>query len=305
MGVRLAVRSLLKYARTSHFYWILRYTPELMRAAMPAIIVLFVSFVLVACKAPQSPPDSMPADAGVSDANATASTDASVDASVDAASVPAAKREIGPFEVPFLGKRNVFFARPSEEAKGQRLIANLHGVCNPPGYACGYWVPAASKLGFLVCPTGNASCGPAMYDAPTWTESYEKMDEDLEKAITTVSELHPGEITREGAILTGFSRGAYAAVRIASAHPGRWPYLALNEADVALDAATLRKAGVRAVAMIAGERSGQVKGERATVKKLEAQAYPAKLWIMPGAGHHYSENIDEIMHEVVTWLLEH
>jgi hypothetical protein len=32
-----------------------------------------------------------------------------------------------------------------------------------------------------------------------------------------------------------------------------WPYLVLNEADVALDVAQLRAAGVKAVALLAGE----------------------------------------------------
>ncbi|MDC3955314.1 hypothetical protein [Polyangium jinanense] len=253
--------------------------------------------VLAACEAPRS----SPVDASLPEVTIE---DAGAEVIVDAAPDVEPKREIGPFEMPFLGKRTVFFARPSERAKGHRLIANLHGVCNPPGYACGYWVNAASRVGFLVCPTGDATCGKAAYDAPTWSGSYEKMGDDLEKAIAVVDTAHPGEISREGAILTGFSRGAYAAARIAQAHPGRFPYLILNEADVKLDGSALRKAGVRAVAMIAGERSGQVAGERATVAKLVAQGYPAKLWIMPGAGHHYSENIDQIMAEAMTWLLE-
>ncbi|HVK67150.1 MAG TPA: hypothetical protein VM694_21840 [Polyangium sp.] len=259
--------------------------------------VALSSLLLAACEAPRSSPvDARPPEVVIEDAGPEPIVDAAFDVEP--------KREIGPFEIPFLGKRAVFFARPSERAKGHRLIANLHGVCNPPGYACGYWVNAASRVGFLVCPTGDATCGKAAYDAPTWSGSYEKMGEDLEKAIVVVDTAHPGEITREGAILTGFSRGAYAAARIAQVHPGRWPYLVLNEADVQLDGAVLRKAGVRAVAMIAGERSGQVAGERATVAKLVAQGYPAKLWVMPGAGHHYSDNIDEIMAEAMAWLLE-
>jgi hypothetical protein len=263
-----------------------------------AAILAVSSFSLVACEARRSTPgDVTPPDAALE-----VTAEAGI---VDAALDVAPKREIGPFEIPFLGERKVFFARPSEPAKGHRLIANLHGVCNPPAYACGYWVNAASRVGFLVCPTGDATCGKAAYDAPTWSGSYEKMGDDLEKAIVAVDAAHPGEISREGAILTGFSRGAYAAARLAQVHPGRWPYLVLNEANVSLESAALRKAGVRAVAMIAGERSGQVAGERATVARLVAQGYPARFWVMPGAGHHYSENIDEIMGEAIAWLLLH
>ncbi len=215
----------------------------------------------------------------------------------------AGPRAAGPYELPFLGKRAVYFAIPPARPTPQRLIANLHGVCNPPGYACGYWLHAASERGFLVCPTGNASCGPGSYNAPTWTEPFDKMDDDLERAIETVSAAYPSEMTRDGAVLTGFSRGAYAAVQIAARTPGRWPYLVLNEADVPLSVPALRKAGVRAVALIAGEIGGQIAGERKTAAALAKQGYPARLWVMPKAGHYYSANIDDIMAEAVDWVV--
>jgi hypothetical protein len=285
---------------------------------LPVFVSSCVLLSLVACRGSSAAPTSAGAsasagagssagaeagsDAGAG-AGAGASTDAGAGASTDAGAGAEVARAIGPFELPFLEKRKVFFAVPPKRASSQRLIANLHGMCNPPGYACGYWVNAGSSHGFLVCPTGNASCGPAMYDAPTWTESTAKMDDDLERAIATVDAAYPGEIARDGAVLTGFSRGAFVAPEIARMHPGRWPYLILNEANVPLSAAQLRKAGVRAVAMIAGEKGGEVNGERATVAALGKQGFPARLWVMPGAGHYYSANIDDIMREALEWVL--
>jgi dienelactone hydrolase len=155
----------------------------------------------------------------------------------------------------------------------------------------------------LVCPTGNATCGSSQYNAPTWTESFEKMDEDLERAIAAVDGQYPGEVARDGAVLTGFSRGGWAAVRIASLHPGRWPYLLVNEANVSLTVPALRAAGVRAVALVAGEIGGEIAGERKTAAALAKQGYPARLWVMPKAGHFYSANIDAIMGEAIDWLV--
>jgi pimeloyl-ACP methyl ester carboxylesterase len=230
------------------------------------------------------------------------SDDASRDASADA---PEPSREprgaIGPFEVPFEGARKVFYVTPRTAGRA-RLIANLHGVCNPPGYACGFWVPAASNEGFLVCPEGNSHCGGAS-GPPTWTEPVASVDADLEKAIAVVSAKHPGEVSREGAVLTGFSLGAYSAALIARKHPGRWPYLVLIEANVPLDAAQLRAAGVRAVALLAGEKGSQLAGERRTAEQLAKQGFPARLWIMKGAGHHYSPDIDALMAEAFAFVL--
>jgi len=129
------------------------------------------------------------------------------------------------------------------------------------------------------------------------------MDGDLERAIDDVGALYPSELDRRGAVLTGFSRGAYAAPFVAMRHPGRWSYLVLVEADVALDAWTLRRAGVKAVALLAGEWGSQIAGERATVAKLEKQGFPAKLWGMPKAGHYYSANIDALMGEAIDWVV--
>jgi pimeloyl-ACP methyl ester carboxylesterase len=240
------------------------------------------------------------ADAGAevnADAGAMADANANAEASADAS---LADRQHGPFEVPLEGARKVYYVVPRQKGNG-RLIANLHGVCNPPGYACGYWVEAASRAGFLVCPEGNSHCGPN--GPPTWTEPAAKMDADLERAIAIVDANHPGEMNREGSVLTGFSMGAYAAVQIARNHPGRWPHLVLNEADVPLDVAQLRAAGVRAVALVAGEIGSQVAGERRTAEKLAKHGFPARLWVMKGAGHYYSADIDTIMAEAIAFVL--
>jgi hypothetical protein len=214
---------------------------------------------------------------------------------------PAPRVETGPFEIPYIGARTVYVVAPHAPGR-QRLMAMLHGVCNPPAYACGLWAETAKDLGFLVCPTGNGSCGPSMYNAPTWSEPDLKMSDDLEKAISKVGEIYPAELSREDAVLLGFSLGAYVSVRIAAAHPGRWPYLVLIEANVQVSAAQLRAAGVRAVALIGGELGSQLAGERKTAQKLAAAGFPAKLWVMPKAGHHYSADIDSIMKDAITWV---
>jgi hypothetical protein len=231
-------------------------------------------------------------------------TDTTRDASREAAAVGAPVRAIGPFQVPFLPSRAAFVVLGGTAGKPHRLIAGLHGVCTPPSYSCGTWLHAASEAGMLVCPTGNAEC-PDVPGAPTWEEPFAKIDEDLEASIAKVSARYPGELTREGAILTGYSRGAYAAVSIAARHPGRWPMLVLNEADVELTIAMLHWSKVRAVALIAGEWGAQIAGERKNVDDLAGQGFPIRLWVMPRAGHAYSANIEDIMREAIAFVLSH
>ncbi|RLB46444.1 MAG: hypothetical protein DRI90_27340, partial [Deltaproteobacteria bacterium] len=137
-----------------------------------------------------------------------------------------------PRSIAFNGDRKAYVVLPHDRSGSMRLIAGLHGVCNPPEYACGYWISAAAHRGLLVCSEGNARCGSAMNGAPTWTQGASRIDGDLEAAIAAVNAELPGLSTRDGAILMGFSKGAYGAVKIAAAHPTRWPHLVLIEANV-------------------------------------------------------------------------
>jgi hypothetical protein len=93
------------------------------------------------------------------------------------------------------------------------------------------------------------------------------------------------------------------AALIAERHPGRWPYLILIESNVPLVAPSLRAAGVRAVALVAGELGESRYGESNTATALAKQGFPARFWMMPKAGHWYSANIDDLMKEAMEWLI--
>ncbi len=211
----------------------------------------------------------------------------------------------GPFEIPFLGERTAFVVAPRSFATPARLLAMIHGVCIPPSYTCGLWAETASNTGFLVCPTGNKSCEAGGQGPTTWEEPFADIDADLERAISATDAVFPGEIGRSGSVLAGFSRGAYAAVILAVRHPGRWPFLILNEADVELTLPMMQTARVRAVALIAGEWGTQLTGERATYEGMRKQGYPIRLWVMRKAGHYYSSDIDDIMREAIDFVLAH
>ncbi len=257
-----------------------------------------------------APPAAQPASASL-----PAPPPSPVDAAMEAARVAPAPRSLaervdGPHELPLSADRSVFYARPRAGAGPWRVIGHLHGICYPPSYSCGRWIGAASDLGVLVCPTGNARCGdagigPPSWEAPSWEELVAIMDGDLERSITKVEAKHRGSITREGGVLTGFSRGAYAAPVIARSHPGRWPYLVLIEANVPLAAASLRKAGVRAVALVAGEVGTEIAGERKTAAALDEAGFPARLFVMRGVAHVYPDDMEQIMSDALAFVTSH
>lgn len=224
----------------------------------------------------------------------------------------------GPHEIALAPGRTIYYARPVPSDAGAvaagappwRLVGHLHGVCGAPSYAAGKWLTAGIEQGVVVAPTGNAKCndeplGAPSWEAATWSELVTTMDRDLEKSVARVEAKHPGSIRTTGAILTGYSRGAYAAAVIARAHPNRWPYLVLIEANVPLDATWLRKAGVRAVSLVAGERSQELPGERKSEAALSRAGFPAKLVIMKGAAHLYSDDMEDVMRAALAFVLSH
>ena len=197
--------------------------------------------------------------------------------------------------------RTVWYAIPRVPGE-TRLIAHLHGQCTPPFMSCGQWMDAGTERGFLVCPTGNEHCTSAMGPA-MWDESFALMDSDLETGIATVQRKTEGGISREGAVLTGYSRGGWAAIELVMRHPGRWPYLILVEADVTITAAMMERAKVKAVVMIAGEWGTELPGETKAVDAMQAAGFPAKLLVMPKTAHMYSTNIDDLMREALGFVL--
>jgi predicted esterase len=253
----------------------------------------------------------LPPLADVADAAPTPALDSGVTVEATVWSPPPASRIDGPHEGVMLDAgRPVYHALPTSGARPFRLVGHLHGMCGPPSYACGKWIGAGTEVGVMVCPTGNARCGdspysPPSWEAPTWMELVAQMDQDLETAIAKVEKRRPGSIRREDAILTGYSRGAFAAPAIARRHPNRWRYLVLIEANVPLTLESLQKSGVRAVALVAGEYGTEIAGLRKTQGELEAAGFPAKLFVMRKTGHPYSEDMEQVMHAALGFVLEH
>lgn len=213
----------------------------------------------------------------------------------------------GPHAIPWESGRPIWWAAPRAPIGKPRLIGHLHGMCGPPSYACGRWMSAGTSFGIMVCPTGNARCGdpgigPASWEAPSWPELVGIMDHDLEAAIAKVSA--KTAIDREGAVLTGYSRGGFATPVIARRHPGRWPYLVVIEANVPLSVADLKASGVRAIALVAGEQGTELAGMQRTTAALEGAGFPATLVVMRRTGHPYSEDMEYVMRQALEFLFE-
>ena len=157
-------------------------------------------------------------------------------------------------------------------------IVYFHGMYASPEDSCGTFEAAARPLGVLVCPRMGV----------------------FEDALAHARELV--ELGGHG-MLMGFSIGAKTALDRAKREKGRFTGLFLMAMPLALDASTLRTAGVRGVVLAAGERDGSYASLAASAKQLERAGYPVRFVSLgKDVGHHFGPNLPVIATDALSWL---
>ena len=78
------------------------------------------------------------------------------------------------------------------------------------------------------------------------------------------------------------------------------------EGGTGVDGAQIRqlaRRGLKSVAYLCGQYTSCGRKSRLAARRWRRRGVQAKRWIMPRAGHGYSENFDRLAREVFTWLL--
>jgi predicted esterase len=181
-------------------------------------------------------------------------------------------------------------------------VVYLHGMWASPEDSCSFFEKAAEPHGALVCPRGNAPLGAGFM----WSGGYRNIRPRLDAALDAAEALAPGALDRsQGGTLVGFSNGAFVAVQVALAEPGRWSGLVLMSADVALDANQLRGAGVKRVVLAAGDWDGTRGSLQASAQRLKASGLDARYLSLGPVGHSFARDMDARMLEAISWVREH
>ena len=188
---------------------------------------------------------------------------------------------------------------PADTSAPHTPIVFLHGMWAGPEDSCGYFERAATPFGFLVCPRGNAPNG----DGRMWTGNYATVAPSVRAALRGAEALAPGKLDRSGGgTLVGYSNGAYFAVEVALAEPGRWAGLVLLSMKLELDARRLRAAGVQRVVLAAGERDGAHASMRALAASTDAAGLPTRFMSLGPGGHEFPSDIEARMCIAIAWV---
>jgi predicted esterase len=190
---------------------------------------------------------------------------------------------------------------PADGTEARPAIVYLHGMWASPEDSCGYFAHAAAPFGFLVCPRGNAPLG----EGRMWAGTYASVAPQLHAALDAAGRLAPGRLDRKThGTMMGYSNGAYFALEVAYAEPGRWTGLVLLSMKLDLDVPRLKAAGVRRVVLGAGDQDAAHASMQALAEKTNDAGLPARFVSLGPGGHAFPPDIDRPMCEAIAWVRE-
>ncbi len=197
------------------------------------------------------------------------------------------------------GPHPVFGAPPESTSPdaARATFVYLHGVCGLTINGCGHFEGAP---GWLVCPQANDSCPNG---GSFWGGSLQDKIHLIDDALDASHERWP-DSARAPVILVGFSQGAYVAMDVARALPGRYAGLLLLGADTGHAVDRLRAARVSRVALACGAYDMMFPTMRDTPRGLAPFGVPAKFGSLGHVGHTYvaDDGTDEVLTSMLVWV---
>jgi predicted esterase len=195
-----------------------------------------------------------------------------------------------------LGQR-VYSARATK--RPDAAVVYLHGICGRAENGCPHFTGAGA---WLVCPQANVDCpnGGSSWGGGPWDKLA-----TVERAEARVR-AGEAEAPPRARVLVGFSQGAFTAVELARAYPGRFPRLLLAGAHVKVSARDLRAWGVERIAFTAGAYDDAYPTLRETAWNLDNEGFPVRFGSLGKVGHVYiaEDGTDDALTALTEWLLE-
>ncbi len=200
------------------------------------------------------------------------------------------------------GGRSVFYPPAGARAGERPLTLMLHGMCATPEWECPFFRKGATAEGYLLCAAGPAPCGGG--PGSRWSGAPDALSRAVNASVAGLERRLPaGEKLGPGRALVGYSLGAAAAVRaIERAGPGEWAGLVIVNASALPGVAQLRKAGVKRVALVAGERDMTAPKLKGAAKSLAAAGVDTKYFSLGPVGHYFGDTTEAALEAPLRWV---
>ena len=138
-----------------------------------------------------------------------------------------------------------------------------------------------------------------------WAGTYASVAPSVHAAMRAAGALAPGKLDRSApGTLVGYSNGAYFAVEVARAEPGRWTGLVLLSMRLELDAARLQAAGVKRIVLAAGDLDGVRAPMQSLAERTNAAGLSTRFMSLGRGGHELPADISARMCAAIAWVRE-
>lgn len=180
------------------------------------------------------------------------------------------------------------------------LTTMLHGMCGSGANICQTTSDLVTPGGYLICPSGNVSCGDGWSD---WHGTGAEKAAFIDDAIGVAEDrLGVADDRTRGDVLMGFSRGAFVARDVAYESKGRWVGLVLIGAAMTPDAEKLAAAGIRRVVLASGDFDGAKKTMMAARNRLCAKGIPARFVSLGPIPHALPSDLEARLGDSLEWV---
>jgi pimeloyl-ACP methyl ester carboxylesterase len=193
------------------------------------------------------------------------------------------------------GASMIAFPPRSKDAKAITVVY-LHGIHGLPQNGCPWLREGASELGWLVCPAANSPL-------PNGTFSWGGPLADQHAVVARAERAaqSAGADSNSANVLVGFSQGSYLAVDLVNHRLGNYRGLVLVAAEVEPSADVLRDAGVKRVALAAGQLDGSYAPLRRTAERLRRQGVDVRFVDLGKIGHTYQTTETAALASAIAW----
>jgi predicted esterase len=205
------------------------------------------------------------------------------------------------------GFNDAMFVSPSERSDDPRpVVIVLHGNFDRPEWQCDMWQSVASWYGWVLCPRGvRTPWATEAEDRWTYRGGAKTVSSEMMAALAALEFRFPGAVTREGAVLVGFSLGAILIPELIQLHPDRFDTVFLIEGGLKqLDRhlLSMKQRGVERIGLAmstAGNRQ-KISGIRMKIKR---KGLVSVYVDMRGAGHNYRQDFSSTGQKALRYLL--
>ncbi len=178
-------------------------------------------------------------------------------------------------------------------------VVLLHGMCGAPENACPFFADGGRDVGHLVCPRANRSCSGG---GSIWGGTLEERKAVIDEAVNSLRNHEGAQLDDHGAVLAGFSQGAFLALEIASQGESAYQGLLLVGAHVKPNRKKLEAAGIKRVVLAAGAYDGARPAMEEEAKRLEGGAIAVRFVSLGAVPHTYVEESPGAIARSLRWL---